>query len=113
MKFEFTLPMRILKNDALAEVICELSFIEVIVTADLLTFGVNGVEQQTNAKKKFGRGGEVIIEFNVPWEALKFSESNNFFTIGTKDGQPNFHIRKCQVLIEQVPNEEFILEIEP
>ena len=53
----------------------------------------------TDAKRKFGPGGEIVIEYNVPWDALKFSESNNFFTIETRGVQANFHIRKCQVLI--------------
>ena len=64
--------MRILKNDALAEVICVFSFTEVIVNADSLTFAVNGVEM-TNTKRKFGPGGEIVIEYDVPWDALKFS----------------------------------------
>ena len=56
MRFDFSLPMRILKNDALAEILCILQFQQVNITANDLIFAVNGVQlTQSNRSSEQGQ----------------------------------------------------------
>ena len=62
------------------------------------------------------RNGHLEIECLLPWESLHFSSSDNFFTVETKhsnNAANTFTLTKCEIVIEQMPDQEFEVMMEP
>ena len=72
---------------------------------------MNGTELASNDQEV----RKAVHEFNVPWDVLHFSKGDNFLSIQAKprQGATDVTIMRCEILIEQVPDREFEVIIEP
>ena len=105
--------MRILKNDALAEIMVSLSFHG---GSPNMRFRLDINEVQQGEEVDLDCADDVQItslETTVNWDSLKFSGGQNCLTVTLLQGLGPFVLNRCEMFIEQDPNKTFEVMIEP